>query len=81
MTAEKIDVTCYSGYRLNEKPIKFIYKGKEYLVEEILERSVYESIDGKDRRLTFRLRCRDKKIFSIYYDFCRDEWYLEETGK
>ena len=75
---EKIDVTCYSGYRLNEKPVKFNYKGKEYPVEKILDRSVEESLNGEHRRDRFRVLSRDKKIYSIYYDSLQDDWYLEE---
>lgn len=79
MEAKKIDVTCYSGYRLNEKPTKFNYKGNEYHIEKILNRSVEESINGEDRRLIFLIRCQDNKIFSIYYDTRQDQWYLKRV--
>ena len=78
MREEKIDVACYSGYRLHEKPVKFIYKGDEHLVEKILDLSTEESMNGENRHYRFRILCRDKKVYSIFYDSNLEQWFLEK---
>jgi hypothetical protein len=33
----KLEVDCYSGYKAEEKPIRFRLDGHQYLVEEVLD--------------------------------------------
>ncbi|PSH03243.1 MAG: hypothetical protein CXZ00_13410 [Acidobacteria bacterium] len=37
MTNMLIDVDCYSGYKADERPVRFRLDGHEYLVEELLD--------------------------------------------
>jgi hypothetical protein len=34
----KLEVDCYSGRKADERPIRFRLEGRQYLVEEILDR-------------------------------------------
>jgi hypothetical protein len=33
----KVDVVCYSGHKVDERPIRFRLGGRDYLVEELLD--------------------------------------------
>lgn len=33
----KLEVDCYSGYKAEEKPIRFRLDGHQYLIEEVLD--------------------------------------------
>jgi uncharacterized protein (UPF0128 family) len=37
MTGMKVEVDCYSGYKADERPVRFRLDGHEYLVEELLD--------------------------------------------
>lgn len=78
---EKIDVVAYSGQRVNERPIRFNYKGEEFRVKKILSRSLKESVPGQERRFHFQVLCQGGKVFSICYDTQQDQWFLEIEGK
>ncbi|MCK4765314.1 MAG: hypothetical protein KAW12_24145, partial [Candidatus Aminicenantes bacterium] len=71
---QEIEVTCYSGYRANETPLSFRYRDKEYHVEKVLERRVEESTQNRERIHYFRVLCRNREIFSIYYNAAEDRW-------
>ncbi|MBW2636325.1 MAG: cytoplasmic protein, partial [Deltaproteobacteria bacterium] len=38
MIFDTIQVECYSGYRANERPLAFTWRGKRRVVEEIKDR-------------------------------------------
>ena len=44
---DKIEVECYSGYRADERPVAFTYKGRRWEVAEILDRWYEGSRDPK----------------------------------
>ncbi len=75
---EKIDVVCYSGYRANERPLKFTFQNKKFQIEKILNRSIEEPLTERERLYRFQVRCTDNKIYSILYNSHLDEWYIEE---
>jgi hypothetical protein len=33
----QVEVDCYSGYKADERPVRFRLDGREYLVEELLD--------------------------------------------
>ena len=33
----KLNVKCYSGHKINERPVSFILDGKENYIEEIID--------------------------------------------
>ncbi|MFC2156008.1 hypothetical protein ACFLRB_05930, partial [Acidobacteriota bacterium] len=57
----------------------FVYDDDERFVEKILDRSTEESMNGAHRHSRFRVLCRDKKVYSIFYDSNEDQWYLDEV--
>lgn len=72
-----IKVSSYSGYKANERPLKFDYKGKTYNVKEILSSSLEESTSGElRRRFTVKTEC--DAVFNIHYDERDKLWFMEE---
>ena len=67
-----IQVGCYSGYKANERPINFTVRGRNLLVEEIIDRwyGVNHSY--------FKILANDQKIYLIRYDQDEDLWTLEK---
>ncbi len=74
----KIEVTCYAGYRGNERPTSFTYKNKTSRIIEIPDRSVEESTSNHERIHRFTVKADDNKIYRLLFETGRDEWYLEE---
>lgn len=72
-----IKVSSYSGYKANERPLKFNYKGKIYNVKEILSSSLEQSTGGEFRR-RFAIKTDDGLLFNIHYDERDKLWFMEE---
>ena len=64
-------VQCYSGAKANERPVRFELDGRDYIVEEILDRWY-----GPDDTF-FKLRANDGNIYILRYSPEGDTWSLE----
>lgn len=67
-----IHVTCYSGYKANERPIHFTVRGRKLRVEKIIDRWY-----GTDHSY-FKILANDQKVYVIRYDHDTDVWTLEK---
>lgn len=76
MIRTPIKVSSYSGYKANERPLKFNYKGKTYKVKEILSSSLEQSTDGELRR-RFAVKTDNGLVFNIHYDERDKLWFME----
>jgi hypothetical protein len=67
-----IHVSCYSGYKANERPIGFTVRGRKLVVERIIDRwyGVGHSY--------FKVLANDRKVYLIKYDQDADLWTLEK---
>jgi hypothetical protein len=67
-----IHVSCYSGYKLNERPLYFTLRGRTLKVDEILDQwyGVNHSY--------FKVLADDGKAYLIRYDRDEDRWTLEK---
>lgn len=74
---QKIEVTCYAGYRGNERPTAFSHGNKTLRIIEITDRSMEESITNRQHTLRFTVKADDDKIYRLLFITDRDEWYLE----
>jgi hypothetical protein len=50
---ELVHVECYSGYRANEAPRAFVWKGKRYQIVEIRDRWYEGGMSGKSISLDY----------------------------
>ncbi len=67
-----IQVSCYSGYKANERPINLTVRGRKLLVEEIIDR--WYGVDHS----YFKILANDQKIYLIRYNQDEDLWTLEK---
>jgi uncharacterized protein (UPF0128 family) len=64
-------VQCYSGYKADERPVRFQLGEREYAVTEILDRWY-----GPDN-LYFKIRADDGNLYILRQRTGADEWSLE----
>jgi len=67
-----IQVSCYSGYKANERPKEFTFRGRNHKVIDILDRwyGVNDSY--------FKILSEDDRIYLIRYDHDDNNWTLEK---
>ena len=70
-TPLKITVQGYSGYKLNERPTRFILDDHQYEVEDILDQ--WYSPDST----YFKVRANDGSDYILRYHSATEEWTLE----
>jgi hypothetical protein len=69
----KIPVQSYSGYRANERPIKFWIGERIFFVE-----SIEDQWRGTDS-VYFRVHADDGNTYVLRYRETSDEWTLEKS--
>jgi hypothetical protein len=67
-----IQVSCYSGYKANERPMQFTFRGRKLTVLKLLDRWY-----GPDHSY-FKLLANDNKIYLMRYDHDDDLWTMEK---
>jgi hypothetical protein len=67
----RVTVQCYSGYRADERPVRFKLGERTFEVEEVEDRWYSPGADY------FRLRADDGNIYILRRDQPLDEWSLE----
>ncbi len=76
---KKIRVTGYSGYRLNERPLFFVFDNRKYQVENVIDRWYGEDYDY------FKVLADDGRIYLIRWHRIDDTWFvvkiMERLGK
>ena len=77
MKLHDIQVSTYSGYKADERPCKFIFKGKTHTIKEIINQT-YEEIPGKWSRRVYDIKTDEGLAFKLFYDENQDRWFLEE---
>ena len=77
MRYEEIHVECYSGHRVNERPIAFTFQGRRHEIEDILDRW-YEGGLNPDRPIVdyFMVQTRDSRVFILRYEGEVDRWSI-----
>jgi len=66
-----LKVKCYSGYRINERPISFTINNREFLIKEILDQWHGPGC------LYFKVRDENNHTYILKYDQNQDLWELE----
>jgi PilZ domain len=67
----EIRVECYAGYRSDERPLRFVIRGREFLVQEL---------DGRwysSEASYFRVRADDGNYYVLRHDEPQDSWALD----
>jgi hypothetical protein len=66
-----IEVECYSGYRADERPVRFVMSGRTYEVIEVEDRWY------SPRATYFRVVASDRNRYVLCHDEGKDLWSLE----
>ena len=75
---EPIKVKCYSGYKSNQRPVSFIYKNREYKIEEIVYQGCIRSpLEGALSRREFRVSLKGGELRTLIFDEATEEWYIK----
>lgn len=75
MDFEQVNVECYSGYRANERPTSFNYRGRRWEVADIIDRW-YEGGHAASRPAVnyYRVRTSGGRVFLLRYLSLFDAW-------
>lgn len=66
-----IRVQCYAGYRADERPLRFVLRGREFEVQEL---------DGRwysPQASYFRVLAHDGNYYVLRHDEVQDLWTLD----
>ena len=66
-----IEMECYSGYRADERPVRFVMSGRGYEVIEVEDRWY------SPRATYFRVVASDGSRYVLCHDEGKDLWSLE----
>ncbi|MFH1490425.1 MAG: hypothetical protein ABII06_16075 [Pseudomonadota bacterium] len=69
-----IQVVAYSGYKANERPLRFTLEGRKLEVRQVLSRWTEEEAD------CFRVLAEDKKVYLLTWQRSLDRWRLVEDN-
>jgi len=72
-----IQVHTYSGYKADERPLKFEHEGQVHMIREIINQT-FEEVVGNGMRRKFTVRTEERKIFTLFHEEIRNQWFLEE---
>ena len=77
MKLHDIQVSTYSGYKADERPLEFTFKEKRHKIKEIISQA-YEEISGKGLRKRYTIKTDEGLTFKLFYDENQDRWFGEE---
>jgi hypothetical protein len=70
-----VRVVCYSGYKADERPLRFQLGERWLAVEEVVDRWY------NPHATYFRVRAEDGAFYILRHDESQDEWTLEAYRK
>ena len=77
MPKEKVEVVAYSGYRGEEVPGVFNWRGTKVEVAEISSRWIEQGAGDRDTKRGFRLAGTDGNAYCLTYNEQTQEWFCE----
>ena len=77
MKFEKIFVTAYSGYKCNERPVSFLFRGKEHTVDEIIDRWYQATARPNEPKMEYyKVKTADGETCILRYNGLFDVWSI-----
>ncbi len=77
MQFEHIDVSTYSGFKADERPVAFIWQGRKYQLQEIIDRWYEGGLKpGAPGLSYFKVRADDGRDYLLRYNSLFDEWAI-----
>ncbi len=82
MDDERIQVECYSGYKINERPMAFTYQGHRWEIQGIVDRWHEGDIDATRPEVSyFKVKTTEGRIFILRYLSLFDSWSIGIIGQ
>lgn len=77
MQFEDIDVSTYSGFKPDERPVSFIWREQTYKIQEIIDRWYEGGLKTGDPTLSyFKVRADNGRDYLIRYNSFFDGWAI-----
>jgi len=77
MQLEEIEVTCYSGYKHNERPVNFTFRGRIVLITEVIDRWYEGHSNSSMPSLDYyKIKGDDGAVYILRYNQLFDTWAL-----
>jgi hypothetical protein len=77
MLYERVDVECYSGFKLNERPVAFTYQGRRQEVAQIIDSWYEGGLDPTWPEINyFKVKTTDGQVFILRYLSLFDAWSI-----
>jgi hypothetical protein len=77
MRFEPIEVESYAGYKSNERPLLFRFRGMEHRVLDVVDRWYEGSADSSLPHVDyFKVKTTDKIIHILCYNKLFDRWSI-----
>ncbi len=67
----EIRVECYAGYRADQRPLRFSFRGRVFEVEQVDDQWYSPSA------VYFRVRAHDGNFYVLRHDEVMDAWTLD----
>ena len=77
MKLHNIQVSTYSGYKADERPLRFVFKGETRTIKEITNQT-YEETPGKWIRRVYDIKTDKGLTFKLFYNENQERWFLKE---
>ena len=66
-----IRVQCYAGYKADERPQRFSFRGRDFVVDEVDDQWYSPAA------IYFRVRANDGNFYVLRHDEVQDSWTLD----
>jgi hypothetical protein len=77
MLFEQIDVSTHSGFKADERPVSFIWQGRAYRIQEIIDRWYEGGLKpGAPALSYFKVRSDDGRTYLLRYNALFDGWAI-----
>lgn len=77
MRTEAVSVECYSGFKSNERPRAFVFRGKRHEIREILDRWYEGTADPRIPWVNyFKVRTEGGEEYLLGYHGLFDRWSI-----
>lgn len=78
MEFEPVKVECYSGYKADEKPVVFFFRGYCHEIVEIIDRWYEGGIDPSRPQIDyFKVKTAKGEIFLLRYSHLFNSWSVK----
>jgi len=82
MPYEKVAVECYSGHRVNERPVAFIFEDRRWEIVDVIDRWFEGGVQpGRPALDYFKVKTLEGRVFLLRYNSLFDAWAVRVPPK